>query len=168
MVLSFLIMGFPGGSVVKNPPTSAGGAGEVGSSPGWARSPGEGNGNPLQSSCLENPMDRGAWWAAVHGVAQSRTRLTQKTGSLPAPLSTWFHEEETKVRSKFTSKNSLEKYHRSFLKLFCKEPKSSYAHKRDKSGLKHLSSLKGPQPQPASNSLHKHVGPLARSLLSGA
>ena len=64
------IMGFPGGSVVKNPPTSAGGAGEVGSSPGWARSPGEGNGNPLQYSCLENPMDRGAWWAAVHGVTK--------------------------------------------------------------------------------------------------
>ena len=42
--------------------------------PGSGRSPGEGNGNPLQYSCLENPMDRGAWWAAVHGVAKSWTR----------------------------------------------------------------------------------------------
>ena len=50
-------------------------AGDPGSIPGWGRSPGEGNGNPLQHSCLENPMDGGAWWATVHGVAKSRTRL---------------------------------------------------------------------------------------------
>ena len=50
-------MGFPGGSVVKNPPVNAGDAGLI---PGSGRSPGEGNGNPLQYSCLENPMDRGA------------------------------------------------------------------------------------------------------------
>ena len=43
--------------------------------PGWGRSPGEGNGNPLQYSCLENPMDRGAWWATVHGVPKNQTRL---------------------------------------------------------------------------------------------
>ena len=61
---------FPGGSVVKNPPASAG---EAGSAPGSGRSPGEGNGSPLQFSCLENPMDRGAWWAAVHGVIERRT-----------------------------------------------------------------------------------------------
>ena len=47
--------------------------------PGSERSPGEGNGNPLQCSCLENPMDRGAWWATVHGVAKSRTRLSNFT-----------------------------------------------------------------------------------------
>ena len=46
-----------------------------GSIPGSGRSAGEGNGNPLQYSCLENPMDRGAWWATVHGVAKSRTQL---------------------------------------------------------------------------------------------
>ena len=56
-----LVTGFPGGSVVKNPPTNAGYAGDVGSVPGSGRSPGEGNGNPLQYSCLENPRDRGAW-----------------------------------------------------------------------------------------------------------
>ena len=48
-------------------------AGDLGSIPGWGRSPGEGNGNPLQYSCLENPMDREARWATVHGVAESDT-----------------------------------------------------------------------------------------------
>ena len=53
--------------------------GDLGSIPGSGRSPGEGNGTPLQCSCLENPMDEGAWWAAVHGVAKSRTRLSDFT-----------------------------------------------------------------------------------------
>ena len=65
-------MGFPGGSVINN---LAANAGDVGLIPGSGRSPGEGNGNPLQCSCLENPRDRGAWWAAVYGVAESQTRL---------------------------------------------------------------------------------------------
>ena len=52
---------------------SARNAGDLGSIPGWGRSSGEGNGNPLQYSCLENPMDRGAWLATVHGVAESDT-----------------------------------------------------------------------------------------------
>ena len=52
---------------------SAYNAGNLGSIPGLGRSPGEGNGNPLQYSCLENPMDGGAWWATVHGVAESDT-----------------------------------------------------------------------------------------------
>ena len=55
-------MGFPGGSVVENPPASAG---NVGSIPGLGRSRGEGNGNPLQYTCLGNPMDRGAWQTTV-------------------------------------------------------------------------------------------------------
>ena len=58
-------MGFPGGSVVKNPSANAG---DVGSISGSGKSPGEGNGNPLQYSYLGNPMDRGAWQATVHGV----------------------------------------------------------------------------------------------------
>ena len=62
-VLAF--MGFLGATVVKNLPANAG---DVGSIPGLERFPGEGNGNPLQYSCLENPMDRVARWAAVHGV----------------------------------------------------------------------------------------------------
>ena len=66
-------------SLKKNGKASAYNAGDPGSIPGWGRSPGEGNGNPLQYSCLENPMDGGAWWATVHGVAKSRTRLSDFT-----------------------------------------------------------------------------------------
>ena len=68
-------LGFPSGTVVKNLPTSAEDARDVGLIPGSGRSLGEGNGNPLQNSCLENPMDRGAWWATVHGVAKGWTQL---------------------------------------------------------------------------------------------
>ena len=69
----FSIVGLPG-SAVKNPPANAGGAGLI---PGSGRSPGDGNGNPLQFSCLENLMDRGAWRAKVRRVAKRRTRLKQ-------------------------------------------------------------------------------------------
>ena len=62
--------------VVKNVSANAGDAREIGLIPGSGRSPGGGHGNPLQYSCLENPMDRGAWRAAVHGVAKSWTRLS--------------------------------------------------------------------------------------------
>ena len=68
-------MGFPCGSVVKNLPANAGDTGVSDSAPGLGRSPGEGNGNPLQYSCLENPMDREAGCAIVHGVIKSRTQL---------------------------------------------------------------------------------------------
>ena len=57
--------------LVKNLPASAGDVRDVGSTPGWGRSPGEGNGNPPQCSCLENPMERGAWRATVHVVTNS-------------------------------------------------------------------------------------------------
>ena len=67
---------FPDGSVVKNPPASIGASGDIGSIPGPGRSPRVGNGNWLQYSCLENPMDRGGWWAIVHEVAKSWTRLS--------------------------------------------------------------------------------------------
>ena len=63
---------FPGGLDGK---VSACDVGDPGLIPGSGRSPGEGNGNPLQNSCLKNPMDRGAWQATVHGVAESQTRL---------------------------------------------------------------------------------------------
>ena len=69
-------MDFPGGSEVKNLPANAG---DVGLSLESGRSPGEGNGNPLQYSCLENPLDRGAWRVTVHGVAKSWTGLSDKT-----------------------------------------------------------------------------------------
>ena len=66
-------LGFPGGSDGKE---SACNVGNLGSILGLGRSPGGRHGNPLQYSCLENPMDRGAWWATVHGVTNSQTRLS--------------------------------------------------------------------------------------------
>ena len=66
---------FPSGSDGKE---SACNAGDPGSIPGLGRSPGEGNSNPLQYSCLENPRDRGAWWSSVHRVTKSQTRLGEQ------------------------------------------------------------------------------------------
>ena len=66
-------------SVVKILPVNAGATGEVGSIPGGGRARGGGNGNPLQYSYLGNPMDRGAWWATVFGVAKSQTQLSTNT-----------------------------------------------------------------------------------------
>ena len=66
-------VGFPDGSEGKE---STYHVGDLGSIPELGRYPGEGNGTPLQYSCLENPMDRGAWWATVHGMAKSQTRLS--------------------------------------------------------------------------------------------
>ena len=63
--------------VVKNPPANAGDIRDAGSIPGSGRSPGGGHGSPFQYSCLENPMDTGAWWATVHRVAMSWTQLKQ-------------------------------------------------------------------------------------------
>ena len=77
--------------MVKNPPANAGDTRDLASIPGSGRSLGEGSGNPLQYSCLENPMDRGAWGAIVHGVTKSRTQLSDLAG---------MH-----VISDFTSKN---------------------------------------------------------------
>ena len=85
--------GFPGGSEVK---AFACNAGDLGSIPGSARSPGEGNGNRLQYSCLENPTGGGAWWATVHGVAKSRTRLSKRLN--PKLRNAWGHLKLDKVR----------------------------------------------------------------------
>ena len=74
-----IIVGFSCGSAGEQ---SAYNAGDLGSIPGLGRFPGEGNGNPLQYSCLENPMDRGAWQATVHGVARVRHDLTTE----PPPI----------------------------------------------------------------------------------
>ena len=69
-IQTLLYMGFLGDSVVKNPPANTGDAGLI---PGLGRSPGEGNGNPFQYSCLGNPMDKGVWLITVHGVTKSQT-----------------------------------------------------------------------------------------------
>ena len=68
-----ILKGFPRGSAIKNLPANARDAGDTGLIPGLGRSPGVGNGNPLQYCCLENSIDRGAWRATVHGVAKNRT-----------------------------------------------------------------------------------------------
>ena len=72
--MRYVDLGFPGSSDSKESSCNAGG---LGLTPGSGRSPGEGNGNPLQYSCLGNAMEGGAWWAAVHGVPKSRTRLSR-------------------------------------------------------------------------------------------
>ena len=74
------LRGFPGGSAIKNPPANAGDSGSI---PGSRRSSGGGKSNPLQYSCLENPMDRGAWQATVHGV----TKVLDTTEGLTLSLS---------------------------------------------------------------------------------
>ena len=87
--------GFPGGSLGKELACNAGDAGLIPES-GW--SPGGGHGNPLQYSCLENPVDRGAWWATVHSVTKSQTRLkrlsthTKENGATEDAMVGWHHQ----------------------------------------------------------------------------
>ena len=75
---------------IKDGPANAGAIGDKGSIPGLGRSPGGGNGNPLQYSYLENPMDRGACWATVHRVTMSQTRL--KRLSMHTHMHAWLHK----------------------------------------------------------------------------
>ena len=79
MGVAIVISGFPSGSVVKNLPANAQDAGSI---HGSGRSPGVGNVNLLQYSCLENPLDRGAWWATVHGVAKESDATQQLNNNL--------------------------------------------------------------------------------------
>ena len=74
--LKMQLLGFPGGSVARNPPASAGDTGPI---LGPRRSPGEGNCNPLQYSCMGNPTDRGTWWATVHRVTKKLETTEQQT-----------------------------------------------------------------------------------------
>ena len=75
--------------MVKNLPANAGDTGHVDSTPGLGRSPGGGNGNSLQYSCLESPMDRGAWQATVHGVAKSQAYLSHQAQNEAHVSKTW-------------------------------------------------------------------------------
>ena len=81
--MSSVICGFPGWHSVKINLPMQQYAGDVGSIPGSGRSPGGGNGNAFQYSCLENPMARGAWWATVHRVTEGKTRLRDRARTLP-------------------------------------------------------------------------------------
>ena len=75
-------MSFPGGTAVKKLPANAGDSRDVGVIPGSGRSPGVGNGNPFQYSCLKNFIDRGAWCATVHGVSKRQTQMNTQTHTL--------------------------------------------------------------------------------------
>ena len=98
--------------VVKNPLASAGDKRDAGSIPGWGRSLGGMQDNPLQYSCLENPMDRGGWWAIVHGVTKSQTRL--KWLSMHACK----EQENKQIYKMSTSKRPLSKFGGSYLLVF--------------------------------------------------
>ena len=76
--------------MVKNPPANARDVRDAGSIPGWGRSPGGGHGNPLQYSCLENSMDRGAWRAMVHRVAKSQTQLKRLSTHVSSEVTSEF------------------------------------------------------------------------------
>ena len=101
--------------MVKNPPANAGDVGDPGSTSGWGRSPGGGSGNPVQCSCLGNPMDRGAWWTTVHEVTKesdTTERLTLKmliTAGCQAPCwapeTLWGHNRHALVGSHFTGED---------------------------------------------------------------
>ena len=93
--------GFPGGASGKESTCKAGDSGLI---PGSGRVPGEGYGSPLQYSCLENPLDRGAWWAAVHGATKSQTRLSKT-------LFGW----DDQVMDKITAPLYWHKYHRNLI-----------------------------------------------------
>jgi len=98
--------------MVKNPSANAGDVRDSGLILGWGRSPGGGHGHPLQYSCLENPGDGGAWWAAVYGVAQSRTRL-KRLSSSSSICQTYNNHPNSKQQPKdYTGKQHLLKKQR--------------------------------------------------------
>ena len=107
-----------GAPVVKNLPANAGDAGDGGSVSGLGRTPGGGNGNPLQYPCLENPMDRGAWWATVHGAAESQTQLSERVCTDTTHTHTYTHsirvnswvQGKYKYKARFVPSKNLDSY----------------------------------------------------------
>ena len=107
-------MAFPGGSDSKE---SACNTGDLGSIPGSGRSPGEGNGYPLQYSCPENSMDKGTWWSTVHGVVLSQTRLSDfNCFSFPVLISLYLMQ--CNFIAYFSYHFGLEKFSLKVLKIF--------------------------------------------------
>ena len=92
--------------MVKNTPANARNSRDAGSTPGSGRSPAGGNGKPLQYSCLGNPMDRGAWWATVHGVAKSQTRLSTHYPTIPS-ISTWTQKKKCIIHLQSLKKDKI-------------------------------------------------------------
>ena len=113
-LISYMIL--DGGCVVKNLPANAG---HLGSIPGLGRSPGAGKGNPLENSCLGNPMDRGAWWATVHGVVKESDRTEKITLYLLLPKATRV-ESMSEERSEDNLKVLVIIMNRFFRFLYCK------------------------------------------------
>ena len=111
------LKGFSGGSVVKNLPANARDTKDVGSIPESGRSPGEGNGNPLQYSCLGNPKDRGAWQATLHGAAKSQTRLSEHTQNVKT--SGWGEGKRHLHREDYWGKFKIVKTHLLLLLSSC-------------------------------------------------
>ena len=95
---------------VKNPPANAGDMRDTGSSPGSGRSPGGGHSNPLQYSCLEHPMDRGAWQATVHGVAKSRTWLKQLSRHTHIQILVYTHRDAQRIWGKPPNQCNLQTF----------------------------------------------------------
>ena len=94
--------------VVKNPTANAGDIGDLGPIPALGRSPGEENGNPLQYSCLENPVDRGAWWATVHRVTKSRTRLKRFSTTQHIYIYTYIFNLDSVLDTKDSVENKID------------------------------------------------------------
>ena len=101
-MVMYVSLGFLVAQRLKRLPASACNEGDLGSIPQSGRFSGEGNGTPLQYSCLENPRDGGAWWAAVHGVAQSRTRLkwlsSSSSSSINNSINSYYPDHYTRLR----------------------------------------------------------------------
>ena len=94
--LQWDMLSLSGGAMIKNLSANAGDAGDAGSIPGSRRSPGEGNDNPLQYSCLENPRDRGTRWAIVHGFTKGQTPLSDETTTNETHVWLWIREGKRK------------------------------------------------------------------------
>ena len=112
------VLGSPGGSSDKESACNPVVTGDVGSIRGSGRPPGGGNGTPLQYSCLENPMGRGVWWAAVHGVSESQTRVsTHSHSSLSRPGHCLFCSSFSNLGPEMFKKNLKERL--SYLHICC-------------------------------------------------
>ena len=96
--------------MVKNPPANAGDARDMGSTPELKRSPGVGNGTPLQYSCLKNSMVRGAWQATIHGVAKSQTQLSTHTHTMQQPHSSGYIQRKLSFEKIHGPQFSLQHY----------------------------------------------------------